>query len=89
MKKINVYSVIYLGQFTTDDKDVLSLVLRIAYDRYEDMLVEFRPLDESEFNLVKKLAKNNRARVVYSVYDESLKGAVDMRVYDPRKEDNK
>lgn len=86
MKKINVYSAVYLGQFTTEDKEILNLVRRIAYDRYEDMLVEFRPLDDAEFQLIKSLAKKNKARVVYSVYDESLKGAVDMRVYDPRKE---
>ena len=86
MKNINVYSAIYLGKFTTNDRYVLSLVDRISYDPLEDMIVEFHPLDEGEFDIIKGLAKENKARVIYSVYDETLKGSVDMRVYDPRKE---
>lgn len=83
---VKVYSTVYLGQFTTGDRHILSLVDRISYDHLEDMIVEFRPLDEAEFNAIKGLAKKNKARVIYSSYDETLKGAVDMRVYDPRKE---
>lgn len=82
---VKVYSVVFLGQFTTGNKEILDLVCNISYDKLNGSVVEFRPLSEKEFSLVKKLAKENRSKVIYSVYDESLKGSVDMRVYDPTK----
>ena len=85
MKKVNVYSVVYLGQFTTGDRDILNLVYNISHDKLNGSVVEFQPLDEKEFSLVKKLAKENKSKLVYSIYDESLRGSVDMRIYDASK----
>ena len=83
---MKAYSAIYMGEFNSSDTQVFSLIIKVTSDFQVGSIIEFRPLSEDEFELVKESAVKNCAKLLYSEYDESMKDSVKMRILDGEKE---
>lgn len=86
MKTVKVYSVVFMGDFTSSDPRIFGFITRITTDSLVGSVVEFRPLSEDEFLIVKESAIKNRAKLIYSSYDESMKDSVEMHLLDGNRE---
>ena len=83
---MKAYSVIYMGEFNSSDTAVFGLITKVTSDFQVGSIVEFRPMSENEFTLIKECTIKNGAKLLYSSYDESLKESVEMHLLDGEKE---
>jgi hypothetical protein len=85
---IKVYSTIFMGDLNANDPKIFNLITKITADSCAGSIVEFRPLSEDEFTLVREFAIANKGKLIYSSYDESMRDSVEMHLLDGRKEFN-